>query len=196
MNTFQLDCAKCKKQISLALQESSIQAHCPNCNTQIWTEVFPALFTGTAPGQAGENIAIDTESSCFYHPSKKAAVACQSCGRFLCSLCDVEFNGQHLCSACIEKGATRGKLERLQNERVRYDDIALILAVLPVVLIIFFWISFITAAAAIFITVRYWNAPRSVIYPSKWRFVVAITVASLELAVWGYFGVRLMSGLF
>ena len=31
------------------------------------------------------------ESSCFYHPNKRAVVPCDQCGRFLCTLCRVDF---------------------------------------------------------------------------------------------------------
>lgn len=196
MKTFQFDCGKCKRQVSLALPESSVRSQCPNCGTDLAIEVFPALFTGDALGRAGEALIVDDESSCFYHQSKKAVVACEECGRFLCSLCDIEFNGRHLCSACIEKGKTRGKLDRLQTDRVRYDDIALFLSVLPVIFFMFIWVSFITATAAIFISLRYWKAPLSLIYRSRWRFIVAMVLSFIQLMGWGYFGIRLVSPLF
>ncbi len=192
MRTLSLDCGKCKKQLYLPIQEPSLHARCPHCETDIQVEAFPALLQAEAPAQRGEALLVDNESSCFYHPSKKAVVACEECGRFLCSLCEIELDGRRLCSTCIEKAATKGKMERLQNERVRYDDIALTLAVLP---LFFFWISFITAPAALFVVIRYWKAPMSLVYRNRWRLVAALIIAGLELTGWGILGIRLLRRL-
>ena len=35
--------------------------------------------------------ALDGEASCYFHAHKRAAVPCDGCGRFLCSLCDLNF---------------------------------------------------------------------------------------------------------
>jgi hypothetical protein len=120
-------------------------------------------------------------------------VACEGCGRFLCSLCEIEMSGRRLCATCIERGAAKGKIKRLENTRVRYDDVALSLAIIP---IFFIWITFITASAALYVALRYWKAPRSLVRPSRWKFVVAIIFSFLELMGWGYFGVRMLTPLF
>ena len=68
---------------------------------------------------------VDGEASCFYHPAKKAVLPCESCGRFLCAVCDVEMNGQHLCPACLASGKKKGRLKQLENRRTLYDSLAL-----------------------------------------------------------------------
>ncbi|RJP24323.1 MAG: hypothetical protein C4520_04260 [Candidatus Abyssobacteria bacterium SURF_5] len=186
MKIFQFDCGKCRKPVSLPLAEPAQTGNCPGCGAYLEVASFPALVRKAAPGLSGEKLLVDDESSCFYHSAKKATVACESCGRFLCSLCAIELKGQHLCSTCIERGAVKGKFEHLQNERVRYDDIALFLAVLPLVL--FIWGTFITATASIFIAVKHWKSPRSIVYPGRWRSVLAIVISLGQLAVWGYLG--------
>ena len=64
----------------------------------------------------------------------------------------------------------------------RYDSLALSLAVIPLVI---FYLTFVTAPAALYIAVRYWNAPRSIVHRSKIRLVLAIIIASLQIVGWG-----------
>jgi ribosomal protein S27E len=193
MTSFHLDCGKCRKKVSIPLAESSLAANCPECGARIEVEAFPALLKKTAPGQAGEVVVVDDQSSCFFHPAKKAAVTCEGCGRFLCSLCDIEMNGQHLCSTCIERGAAKGKLEHLQTERVRYDDITLFLSIVPLLV---FWVTIITAPAALYMTLRYWKKPGSLLHRSRWRFIIASIFALLQVGGWGYLGGKLFMRLF
>ena len=155
---------------------------CPACGTPLQIEVFPALFRRINPGQSGETIMIEGESSCFYHPQKKAVLPCQGCGRFLCALCDCELNGQHFCPACLETGKTKGKIKSLEDQRKLYDGIALSLAVYPMLI---FYFTIVTAPVALFVAIRYWNAPRSIVHRTKIRCVAAIVLALMQMAGWG-----------
>ena len=49
---------------------------------------------------------------------------------------------------------------------------------------IFFWFTVFTAPAAIFVALRYWKAPSSLLQRSKIRFVVALLIAGLQVAGW------------
>jgi hypothetical protein len=150
-------------------------------------EVFPAFFQPSASGHAGDPIVMEQEASCFYHPQKKAVVPCDHCGRFLCALCDVELNHQHLCPNCLQSGKKKGKLKSLDNHRVLYDNIAIRLAVYPAISLIFWFLTILTAPAALFIAIRYWNAPPSLLPRTRIRFIAAILVALAEIGSWGYF---------
>jgi len=72
-----------------------------------------------------------------------------------------------------------------------YDSLALSLALVPMLI---FYLTFITAPAALFIALRYWNAPRSIVHRSKIRLIFAIIIASLQIIGWGvgiyFFAVR------
>jgi hypothetical protein len=177
-----LQCPKCKT----ALTEAFASAHfvrCVGCESPLQVEVFPALFRRHTPGRDGEAVVVENEASCFYHPQKKAVLPCEGCGRFLCALCDCELHGQHFCPACLETGKKKGKIKRLENERVLYDDLALALAVLPLLI---FYFTLVTAPIALYIAIRYWNSPRSIVRrQTHWRFVIAIIFATLEIAGWG-----------
>jgi hypothetical protein len=144
-------------------------------------EVFPAALRPPGPSATGERVAIEGEASCFYHPAKRAVVPCESCGRFLCAVCDVEMNGQHLCPACIESGKNKGRMQKLQNRRTLYDSLALAVALFPM---IFVYPTIITAPIVLYIAIRRWNAPSSVVPRSRWRMVLAVIIALLQIAGW------------
>src|SRR4051812_36135954 len=182
MNSFQLSCPKCRTPLREQAVNRGELTPCPACAIPLQVEIFPALFRPIQTGRTGEALVVETESSCFYHPQKKAVVHCESCGRFLCGLCDCELHGQHFCPACLESGKKKGRIKNLENERTLYDSIALALAVYP--LLIFYFTIF-TAPMALYIGLRQWNAPRSLIHRTKLRLVLAIVLASAQLAGWG-----------
>ena len=99
----------------------------------------------------------------------------------LCALCDVEFNNRHLCPACLETGKTKHKIKNLENHRVCYDKVALYIALISM---IFVWLTLITAPIVVFMVIRYWSAPGSIIAHTKIRFVLALTIACLQIAAW------------
>lgn len=144
-------------------------------------EVFPAALRPPGPAAPAEAIMVEGEASCFYHPKKKAVLPCESCGRFLCALCDLELHGQHICPACLKAGKQKGKIRQLENRRTLYDSLALAVAVYPM---IFVWTTIIGAPIALYIAIRYWKAPTSIVSRSRWRAWLAIVIALLQIAGW------------
>jgi len=182
MNTSLVQCPKCQAWLLDGVFNQTELSPCPACGVPLQVEVFPALFRRINPGQSGETIMVEGESSCFYHPQKKAVRPCQGCGRFVCALCDCELNGQHFCPACLEAGKTKGKIKSLENQRTLYDGIALSLAIYPMLI---FYFTLVTAPIALFVAIRYWNAPRSLVRRTKIRYITAIILASMQIAGWG-----------
>lgn len=181
MSSPTVTCTNCKAPLSEDVFNWHELTPCPACAAPLQVEIFPALFRATAPGRAGEAVVESTESSCFYHPAKKAVVPCEACGRFLCGLCDCEFNGSHFCPSCLETGRKKGKIKSLENHRTLWDSAALSLAIAPLIIAYF---TLITAPLALFIAIRHWNTPTSIIHRTKIRFVFAIIFASLEILGW------------
>jgi len=144
-------------------------------------ELFPAFFrvAGVAPG--AEDVLLEGESTCFDHPAKKAVLPCYACGRFMCSLCDCDLNGEHFCPACLEAGRAKRKIKNVERGRTRYDNIALSLVFFPIII---FYVTFITAPIAIVVAIRHWNSPPSIIGRTKMRYVVAIGFAGLQILGW------------
>ncbi len=174
-------CTKCRTPLPPVLYNTGNLRACPSCRARLQVEVFPAVLRPPGLGVAGETVVLDGEATCFFHATKRAVVPCGSCGRFLCAVCDVEMNGEHLCSLCIESGKKKGRMQKLENKRTLYDNLALAVALIPM---IFGYTTIIGAPIAIFIAIRYWNAPSSVVPRTRWRSVVAIIVALLQLVGW------------
>jgi hypothetical protein len=93
----------------------------------------------------------------------------------------LELNKAHLCPSCLESGKKKGKIVNLQRERVLYDRMALVIAGLPLLIWPF---TFITAPIALFLVVRFWKAPLSLVTPSRTRFVVAGLLAIVQILAW------------
>jgi hypothetical protein len=154
---------------------------CPACGARAQIDVFPAALRPPGPSSTGEAVLVEGEASCFYHPAKKAVLPCESCGRFLCAVCDVEMNGQHLCPACLASGKKKGKLKQLENRRTLYDSLALAVAVYPLLA----WpLTLVSAPIALYVAIRYWKAPSSVIPRTRWRAVLAIILAVIQIGAW------------
>lgn len=143
--------------------------------------VFPAHFKPAGPGAAAEVILEEGVSSCFYHEQKKAVVPCDACGRFLCALCDLDFNGRHLCPACLQSGKKKGDLPELENRRTIYDSAALSTALLPLII----WpVTLVTAPFALYFAIISFFRPSSLIPRTRIRAWLALVIALLQIAGW------------
>ncbi len=178
-----LSCTKCHTGLNPEITAEGHPFSCPSCGSLLEIHIFPALFREAAPVSSGELLIAHDESGCFFHPHKRAVVPCHICGRFLCALCDIEISGEHLCPACLESGKKKRKLEHLENRRVLYDSMALILAVVPA--LFFFWPAVLTAPVVLWMVIRYWNAPGSILGRTKIRFVTAFVLAFAEITAAG-----------
>ncbi len=184
MNSPLVQCPRCRASLLDGIFNQPEPSPCPACSVPLQIEVFPALFRRIASGRDGETVMVEGESTCYYHPNKKAVLPCQGCGRFLCALCDCDLNGQHFCPACLETGKAKGKIKNLENQRTLYDSIALALTVLPIAVVFGVYFTFITAPMALYIAIRYWNAPRSIVHRTRIRYVIAMVLATLQIAGW------------
>lgn len=153
---------------------------CRGCGQTLQVAVFPAIER-TRSGALPEAIEIETEASCFYHPSSRAAIPCDECGRFLCRLCEIEIDGRHLCPACFESGVSANKLN-VETSRTMYDSIALALATLPTLLT---WPVIIGAPAALYVAIRRWRAPGSIVPRTRVRYYLALVFVLADLGLIG-----------
>lgn len=192
MEASTFDCRKCATALPIESINNNALTPCPTCGTRSRVYVFPALFKPPEKPHTPDRIIVDKESSCFYHPEKKAVTPCDHCGRFLCSLCDIPIGDRHLCPACVEKGADSTTETPVENEYTYYDRIALSLAVLPILIWPF---TLFTAPLTLYIIVRYWKKPLSVMPRRRWRYVLAALIAVPQVAAWGFLFVSLIGGL-
>jgi hypothetical protein len=157
----------------------------------IRVDIFPALLRDVVPGQHGERIVHEDEGSCFYHPAKKAITYCGHCGRFLCAMCDIELGGRHLCSGCVEAGSAQGNITELKNKYIRYDKIALALSFYALCIP---WLTIFTGPCAVFVGIRFWKTPISILPIQRWRSIVAIMLGLVEMIAWGLLIFGMFSG--
>jgi hypothetical protein len=184
-------CAHCSARIP---PESWNAPHaiCAFCRAPLQALVFPAFFT--KPQAYAAVAAQEGEASCFYHPAKKAVVPCDQCGRFLCTLCQVDFQGQNWCPQCIDSRRTKGKLQNLETRRTLYDTMALQLAAIPAIWP-FTGFTIVTAPITLFVVIRYWNAPSSIVPRSRIRMYIALILALLEIGGWAWLVIFLIGRL-
>jgi hypothetical protein len=181
-------CSKCSRPLEPHIFNLDHPVDCPSCGSAIRALVFPALFHRPQLSYA-EGLA-ETEASCFYHAENRAAVPCDSCGRFICGICRVDISGQTVCPSCIDAGIRTRKLVRFETRRIMYDTIALTLATVPPLVV---WPSILTAPAAIYISLRYWRTPSSLVRRTRIRFIVAIILAAAQVVLWATVGILLLA---
>jgi hypothetical protein len=154
---------------------------CPSCYRALTIEIFPALFRERATIDAGTLALAEGEACCYEHAAKRAVSLCNQCGRFLCALCEVDVGGAIWCPSCLQLDKPAPGLNALETRRTLYDSISLALATWPAFL--FFYPSIFTAPVVVYLAIRYWKAPSSLIPRNKWRFIVALLIAFLQLAL-------------
>ena len=172
----------CNQCSALVLEEEFNQPgfhECSGCGSLIRAHVFPAYFRKAGPTTA--ELVVEGESSCFFHPHKRAVIPCDECGRFLCNLCRVEFGSRNICPGCVGAGIQKKKLPSLEMTRRRYDSIALSVAILPSIAI---WPTLFTAPIAIYLCVRHWNDPPGILPRSRARLVIAFIIALVQAGAW------------
>ncbi|HUN56050.1 MAG TPA: hypothetical protein VMU29_12940 [Smithella sp.] len=74
-------------------------------------------------------------------------------------------------------------MKNLETHRTLYDSIALYIAILPLLI---FWITIITAPVSIYVAIRYWKAPGSIIPRTKARFIAAMVISGFQIAGWAF----------
>ena len=164
-----------------SLRSAGTAIVCPGCYRDMQVDFFPALFREPAAIDPGQLTLAEGDAHCYEHASKKAITLCNACGRFLCALCEVEIDGKVWCPSCLQPDGTEPRVQALESRRTLYDSVALALSTWPVLL--FFYPCLLTAPLALFVAIRHWNRPSSLIPRSKWRMLVAVILSAGELAL-------------
>lgn len=174
-------CPVCENPLPREELAQGLIGECPVCQRTLTARVYPAFQQTVDPVQTGRRKTFEDESSCFFHPSKQAQTVCQSCGRYVCGLCETVFENQVLCPDCLGSAHDDQSMTTLVNRRVCHDSIALMISVVPILM----WpLTVLTAPAAIIYAGRYWNAEGSLVRRGKVRFILAILFALLQIVGW------------
>lgn len=190
----QPECPSCGSAWPVAALNTGRYETCTACGAQVRLHAWPALLRApenAAPAQAN----LTGEAACFQHPGKMAVAVCDECGRFLCALCDLELNGRHRCASCLqqERTSVQRSTGLFEPRRVLWDNVALSMAALPLLLFMFWFMTLFGAPATLFVVFRFWRRPLSVLPRTRVRFVIAFLLAVGEIIGWGtlaFFGIR------
>lgn len=174
-------CPNCRTIQSADTVNTGRMATCQACQVLLRIDVFNAFLRRDEPEAAVQSAHAHGQAECFYHPGKLAVAPCASCGRLLCAVCQVELDGRNLCMGCLQAGRDKQKITALQHRHVRYDEIALNLAFWPVLTI---FLTLLTAPAAIYFAVRHWRTPSPVLPKGRFKSILAVVLAVVQIAGW------------
>lgn len=184
-------CAECRLPLTLDEGAEWQELQCPTCRSRQSVLAFPALRG--LPGSAAPAVApdrVDGQAACFFHAEKPAAVPCGTCGRFLCDLCDLRIDKAHICTLCLQAArderapvkAKAGPKVRLRDRTFLPQNAAILLAFYSPLSVIGLYVLFLTAPGAIWYSLRYWKHGGGVQRRGRWRFVVSLILAAIQLA--------------
>ena len=172
-------CPRCGMALQPRFFGSEDFGFCHICGAELSVTGFPLLFATPAPDvtprERGEG-----EAACFHHELRPAVHDCARCGKFLCDLCASAVGNEYLCPSCLVAGIQGGSDTRLQQERTLYDSIALTLGIAPMITV---WLGGFGGAAAIYVALRYWKQPTSIVRRWGWRKYAAIAFGLGEIAI-------------
>ncbi|MGK0187703.1 MAG: hypothetical protein ACI9R3_003492 [Verrucomicrobiales bacterium] len=177
-------CAKCE--IPLPSDAHGIPEFCPNCRRECTGHTFPAGLTETGEiAKPAETVNMLGEASCFYHESMRAIVACDGCGRYLCSNCQADWLGRTLCLGCIHTQREVKGSGEFQSRVTLYDNVALALLILPFLTLVYgIFLVLFTAPVALYLVIRHRNASRGIVPRGKSRLMITGGLSALFILGW------------
>lgn len=183
-----LSCPTCKRRIREADWIDAQSCTCGFCRTYFEGLTFPAA-TRMRVVPKPQAVAVADDSTCFFHAQNQAEKVCESCGRFLCSVCAIPFDGATRCPNCIAAQTT--KSPTVIPKRVLWDGLALTVAIVP----LFVWpFTLVSAPLALGLVIYGWNKPGSLVRGrSLWRLIVAGLFSLVQVCAWSYLGLKLLT---
>jgi hypothetical protein len=173
-----LPCPKCKSVLDPVSWHDPRFGQCRACRVDFEFIGFPAL-TAARTRVVPKAVLVAEHATCFYHAENQAEAVCESCGRFLCAVCSIEFTGRLLCPGCIATAKSTDM--QVINRRTLHDGIAFAFAVLPIL----FWpLTAITAPTALVYVVVGWRKPGSLVRRGRLKFIVAGLFALAQIVAW------------
>jgi hypothetical protein len=180
-----LTCPTCGAALSPQSLASDHEQPCPGCARPMRGQVFRLWSTAEPHAPTTSDRALEGEAACFFHPENRAALACDSCGRFVCSVCDLHVGSRHLCPLCLGSGLNKQKLPEIVSRRFLWSWAAFWLGLLPLIFIIAdWWCLTVTGTSAIIIALVGWKRPGSVTRgPQHWIALTGILLGFAQLGI-------------
>lgn len=123
---------------------------------------------------------------CYFHPTNRAALPCDSCGRFLCTVCDMPVGSRHLCPVCLSSGLGKEKFIEIIPRRFLWGRAAFALGFIPLCgFFLFMWpFLFISGGLAVVLGFMGWRRPGSLVRGRKrWMAVLGILFGLLQVGI-------------
>jgi hypothetical protein len=181
-----LPCPHCGIGLAGEAVHSGVDTRCVNCGAAFRATLFPSFWVEAERTPTRPTPTTEGEASCFFHPENRAARACDRCGRFVCSVCEITFGANHLCPSCLSVGITDPRKAEFVAWRFLWADAALVVGGLPLIGGLFIWPALpITGLAAIFLAIFGWKRPGSI--PRGRRHWAAVVGAICGLLQFGIF---------
>lgn len=190
------ECLHCAAPLSLYTGiQLPPESHCPHCDALQIQYVYPPARTATET--AGELPPMDEGATCFFHGTSPAETICDDCGRFLCAHCTFDIPRpandppdapSRLCPACLEhrlaEERERPRWDLFQTVYPRYDILAMLLAILPVVIFPLLVLTPFTVPITFYLLIRYWGANRTPLGRYYGAFIAALVWVGLTILIW------------
>ena len=173
-------CPKCGFLLERADWNQDHFQPCEQCQTNLRLLVFPIAVEPAALPPPNPT-ASEGDATCYYHSGQQAHAPCSACGRFLCTVCDFDFRGEHMCPSCLKLQSENQVEPVFQRSRMRFDSLALILVTIPAILIS---PSLICAPIAIFLALRHLNDDRGFLPRTRIRLYLAIFIGVFQIGLW------------
>lgn len=173
-----LPCPKCQRPLETLSWHSEAGGSCRRCGGDFEFTGFPALTAARA--HVGPKAVLAAEhATCFFHLENQAETVCATCGRFLCTVCAIEFNQRKLCPTCIASASSTAA--ETVTSRTLYDSLALSLALVPILI----WpVTVVTSPLALGFVIFGWRKPRSLVGGGRGRLIFAGILSVLQIAGW------------
>jgi hypothetical protein len=177
-----LSCPECGFELKPYFLESPDYRPCHVCGHETSVLPYPACFAARQVITADDLRRDEEDAGCYYHESKRAVHSCSQCGRFLCELCSAQIGDDVLCPSCIVAGEKNYNIEnRLERGRQLFDSMALLIAALPALTVSF---TIFGGPVAVYVALRYWNKPTSIVRRYQWRKWLALAMGLAETGGW------------
>jgi hypothetical protein len=179
-----LGCPSCKRSFGAINWVDETAATCRYCLAEFEVIRFPALSARRSAAKP-QAVVLAEDSTCFFHAQNQADKVCDGCGRFLCVVCAVPSPGGALCPTCI---AGQKEKETGIPHRLLPSSMAFLIAIGPMVLFPFWFMSIATAPAAIGVAIYAWKQPGSLVSGrSRWKCIAAILLGIGQIVFWVIF---------
>ena len=181
-------CPSCSLMLPVPPRGREHREFCPSCRRDVRLVAWPALDRAAdralPPPVAGAG-----ETSCFRCADRVASGVCAACGCFTCAACEAEWFGERLCLSCLHAQREVDGGGAFRRRAFIFDNIALMLMVMPMVLIPLYGVplAMLCAPVSLFLVIRHWRSFRGLPPRGPARLILSggLAVGLLLLAAAG-----------